>query len=164
MRRIKSLRIKILSLIALFCIVLLLASYIFSRRKVCDLSNASLDSMSPSTQFVQSWHVHEDELVINLDEYVLWEPGEQGGDTYSRVQRTLVVEADGKLIPVPALGIRTLAIIIGRFNEDRIPIGSHGGGLAAVIPIDFEPSSVTVSVQTVNGTCLVNTSSADEQP
>jgi hypothetical protein len=55
-------------------------------------------------------------------------------------------------------------ILLIRSNEDRVPIGSHGGDLIAMVPIDFEPNGVTVSVQTVSGTCLVNTSTADGNP
>lgn len=163
MIRIRRLKTNALLLVGLIAALTVVAVNFFAVRKTCDLSDASLASMNASPQFVQSWTVHEHELVISLSQFVLWEPGEYGGDTYARVQRTIEVQADGKSLSVDPMHIGELTTILVRY-DDGVAIGSHGGSLGAMIPIDFEPNSVTVGVQTVNGTCLVNTSTADDQP
>ena len=143
-------------------VTIVMSIYTLTTRKPCVPSLVSPDSILTEPQFIRSWNIYQDTLSITLDQFVIWEPSEFDGDTFHRVQKTITVEADGNVVSIPRNELFEFTTMIIRYDEQDGAIGSHGGELMVRLPIDFEPNTVAVGIQTLNGMCLVNTIHANK--
>jgi hypothetical protein len=122
------------------------------------------DSTLSAPQFLVRWIWNENDkmLFITLNQHYIWENGENGSETFFRVQRTLNVVVDNVQHSVNWSNFMERTILVNRFDENQHLLGSHTGDIVVRLPFDHEPQTVAVSIQTKNGTCLVNVGVADD--
>jgi hypothetical protein len=131
------------------------ALWLSTRSAETCLSNNPNQEASPD-DFVRGWEIADQAFHIWLNEFVIWEPGDFGGDTYTNVQNTICIVVDGTKMRV--LPIAQITTILGRFDENRNLIGSHGGGMDAsfnVTHLSGGRHTITVSLTTTQGRLLI---------
>lgn len=141
-----------------FLIALIAVSRVWfyhANKPVLEQAKLSLNNETKLPDFIDRWYITDNQFHIILDQYYIWEEGDEGGDTYFNVQDTLEIEVDG--IPIAQITIAEATILIGRFDEDKNLLGSHGGNLDTSFPINrFFPGMhrIDVSLETTKGRIL----------
>jgi|GEM_PF-4489687 len=113
-------------LIAAFTALFILVSCTSTRSIQTTACNQANSTAQPA--FLDGWEIASDDtFAIYLDEAVLWETGDEGGDIFDAVIESASVEVNGRT--VSGLSFGQLTTIIGHYDENRNIVGSHGGGI-----------------------------------
>jgi hypothetical protein len=85
----------------------------------------------------------QQDVCIDIDEGIVWEPGEFGSDVYNGIQRTTKITVDGSIVNEVVFYQST--INIDKRDPNHNLIGSHGGGVAACFNTDSLTPGVHVA-------------------
>ena len=82
-------------------------------------------------------------MCLDFDSYGMWQPGDYGPDTYSRLQRTIQFDIDG--VPQTNLEVIDMLNSLDMFDANHNVIGSLGGPYAACVEISKLPDGMHVA-------------------
>lgn len=91
-----------------------------------------------STPFIRSAHfdrVDDSALCFEIDEYVVWNPGDRGNDVYSSIRNSVSVVVDDEMIDPNHLDVTAYPVLIARYDEHGQFLGDHGGGVAVCFDV-----------------------------